>query len=444
MRYEIENRNDLSGAQLVIRFPEEDLDQKALYTIQAEPPGFLVPFRYRSIDGQAECTYQLGGRSKLQYRYGSREPEEYITFWQQVLTPILECSDWFLKPLSFVLDARYLYWEKAEGTISYLYVPAHTDCAEADSLRKMAAELSRQNSVTDPDLENKVLRAIMQDFQPRSFLEMLRSSRPIPRREAAAQITAPSPRSVPPAPSVVRETPSAPVRTVSEQPAPVRPPEPAGAPRPQPGTDDIVINFGEKQTGKEKKGKGFSLFGGKKEKAAPKTAAGKKGGLFGGRKEKIEKEMVLGAAAAPSEPPQSRRPYPPEPAAVWAQSTEEWEATQLEEDGRTYLRLVGDPALPREIPVGLQPGQAFTIGRFDVSVGHQQSDYEFDKQTKAVSRHHAAIEREQDGCYTLVDLDSKAGTFLNGERLTPNVPVPLTRGSRVSFGTGGADYIWEE
>ena len=94
--------------------------------------------------------------------------------------------------------------------------------------------------------------------------------------------------------------------------------------------------------------------------------------------------------------------------------------------------------------MGLQPGQAFTIGRFDVSVGHQQSDYEFDKQTKAVSRHHAAIEREQDGCYTLVDLDSKAGTFLNGERLTPNVPVPLTRGSRVSFGTGGADYIWEE
>ena len=186
------------------------------------------------------------------------------------------------------------------------------------------------------------------------------------------------------------------------------------------------------------------MFGGKKEKAAPKAAAGKKGGLFGGRKEKIEKEMVLGAAAAPSEPPQSRRPYPPEPAAVWAQSTEEWEATQLEEDGRTYLRLVGDPALPREIPVGLQPGQAFTIGRFDVSVGHQQSDYEFDKQTKAVSRHHAAIEREQDGCYTLVDLDSKAGTFLNGERLTPNVPVPLTRGSRVSFGTGGADYIWEE
>ena len=35
MRYEIENRNDLSGAQLVIRFPEEDLYQKALYTIQA-------------------------------------------------------------------------------------------------------------------------------------------------------------------------------------------------------------------------------------------------------------------------------------------------------------------------------------------------------------------------------------------------------------------------
>lgn len=46
MIYPIEQKNDLSGAMLVIRFPEEELDRKALSTIQADPPAFLVPFRY--------------------------------------------------------------------------------------------------------------------------------------------------------------------------------------------------------------------------------------------------------------------------------------------------------------------------------------------------------------------------------------------------------------
>ena len=91
-----------------------------------------------------------------------------------------------------------------------------------------------------------------------------------------------------------------------------------------------------------------------------------------------------------------------------------------------------------------QGGLPFTIGRFDVSVGMRQSSFEFDKQTEAVSRHHAAIEQGMDGVCQITDLSSSAGTFINGKRLTPNVPHPLLRGDRISFGTCGADYIWEE
>ena len=177
MIYPIEQKNDLSGAMLVIRFPEEELDRKALSTIQADPPAFLVPFRYRSVDGMAECTYELGSRSKLQYRFGRHTPEEYAEFWNGVLQPLLECADWFLKPMSFVLDTRYLYVDR-DGTVSYLYVPSLEDCQDFGALREMAAELSRQNSVSDPALENQVLRAIMQDFQPKAFLQMLRQARP--------------------------------------------------------------------------------------------------------------------------------------------------------------------------------------------------------------------------------------------------------------------------
>ena len=100
MNYTIQSKSDLAaGAMLVVTFPQEELDLKALATIQADQPQFLVPFRHRCIDGQVECTYQLGTRSKLQYRFGSRSPRDYVTFWEQVLQPLLDCGDWFLTPL---------------------------------------------------------------------------------------------------------------------------------------------------------------------------------------------------------------------------------------------------------------------------------------------------------------------------------------------------------
>lgn len=106
------------------------------------------------------------------------------------------------------------------------------------------------------------------------------------------------------------------------------------------------------------------------------------------------------------------------------------------------LRYTGTMGLPAQIMVALR-GQAFTIGRVDVALGCAQSDFEFPAETKAVSRRHAAISCDQEG-YIIQDLGSKAGTFVNGSRLQPQVLYRLESGSTVSFGTAGADYIWEE
>lgn len=77
-------------------------------------------------------------------------------------------------------------------------------------------------------------------------------------------------------------------------------------------------------------------------------------------------------------------------------------------------------------------GEVFAIGRFDVGIGTKQPSFEFAGQTKAVSRRHAAVERSATG-YSIVGLDFSAGTFLNGQKLPPNAPFTLERGSRVSF-----------
>lgn len=421
MTYHIEDRSDLSGAALAIRFPEEQLDRKALYTLQKELPEFLVPFHIRNVDGQIECVYQPESRSKLRYFLGSRSPEEYVKFWEHILTPLLDCGDWFCKPSSFVLDAQYLYIDKNSGVVSYLYAPSRESCMEPEALRDMAVELSHQVTVTDQALENQALRALMQDFQPKEFLQMLRRS--VVRKEA---VVSPPPREVP-LPNV---NVSPPQKETAE-------PHQSDALPPVRGVDDIVINL-DGGTQKRDKEKGRGLFGGRGKKEKKKPA--KKGGIFG-KKEDKQDEIVLGAGAElpPTPAPGSQS------APVYFPMELEDDATQLDMDVQgTCLRLTGAVALPGMIPVKLVPGGTFTIGRFDVSVGHQQSDFEFEKGTKTVSRRHAEIARMTDGSYRLSDIGSSAGTFLNGERLVKDVPRPLNPGDRVSFGTAGANYIWEE
>jgi hypothetical protein len=115
---------------------------------------------------------------------------------------------------------------------------------------------------------------------------------------------------------------------------------------------------------------------------------------------------------------------------------------ELEHHHHALLRLheTGDAALPAVIHLP-QSGK-FSIGRFDISVGAKQSDFEFSKETKNISRKHAVIECSENG-YKVVDLGSQAGTWVNGQRIPAQTPEPLTPGGSVSFGNGGARYIFE-
>lgn len=430
MTYHFESRSDFSeGAMLVLQFPESQLDEKALRTIQEDPPSFLVPFRVRTVGEQVECVYYLQNRSKLPIWYRMRDKQSYVLFWRKLLDPLLECADWFLKPGSFVMDPQYIFATANAQEISYLYIPTREDCSDRAQLQAMAVEISSKNGVSDAALENQVLRNIMMDFQPKAFLQMLQET---VKEETAAQ----PPVSQPVQQSAAQPAPQA---VVQPMPQPVTPVQPPASQPFEPG--DIVIRMTPPES--EKKG----LFGSKKkekEKEKAQKPAKEKGRLFGGKKSGQRKELVLGAAPQPAQPVAPAAPAVPIPAAPAPVMEPDCEATQID-DGTPFvgLFLVGHAQLPREIPVAIGPGEIFTIGRFDITVGKQQSSFEFDKNTKAVSRHHAAIERNQSG-YQIVDLSSTAGTFLNGARMVANTPYPLTAGLRVSFGTCGAVYEWRE
>lgn len=444
MKYEIITKsNPLFGINLLIKFPEDELDQKALYTLQHDWPEFLVPFRYQAVDGEIELTYQPGDRSKLRFFNGPKAPDEYVKFWERLLQPLLDCGDWFLKPFSMVMDPEYLYRDKS-GVVSYLYVPAKGDYSTYEDLQNTMYQLGQENSVGDSQLENVVLHMLVKKVQPKVFLDTLQQRKPL--TEAPAPTSAPLPPNGPA---------SIPLPTKGSADTPLPHNNPAGAPLPskrsaqasQPKPEsfpapsmagDIVINLHGGTSGK------------KEELPKKQDKSGKKflGGLFGGKKDKEGAPVFPPPTAAPSSAPS---PIPQFPAAPMMAAVSEpvpafpvqgSDETQLEEHG-TGLRLVGMMGLPKMIQVEIAVGGIFTIGRYDVQLQQRQSSFEFPAGTKAVSRRHAAIERDIDG-YSVTDLGSKAGTFVNGMPLKANFPYRLQKMDRISFGTSGADYVWEE
>jgi len=357
MLYEIRGKTGFrEEAALTVKIPEGDLDTKALYTILAEKPDFVLPFSYRAVDGEVEFIYRTDAKSKLAYLCSDDPAREYAELWDDLIGPLVNCGDWFMDPYSFVLEYEYIYCGKNRRPVSFIYIPSVRACSDYSALKSLAAKTAKNHRVTDAVFEGEVIGAL-QNFCPAEFLDMIK-----PYRYNHA------------------------------------PPGAACAP------DDITIDITA------------AAPGGKKPKFL----------LFGlGKKPKKEK-------TAP--------PKPPEPADMTA--TDSATVIDAPEAGAPRLCYAGAGGHPKLIEISAAEGEIFIIGRYDVSAGAKRRGFDFDRNTRAVSRRHAAVERGEGG-YSIADLDSSAGTFVNGEKLPANTPFALTDGCRVSFGYSGADYIWE-
>jgi len=392
MSYDIHSENDfMTGPYLVVKIPEKEVDHYALYTIQSDCPDFIVPFNYKSVNGQVEIVYKTGAQGKLQYFSGELSQKEYADLWYSLIGPLLECGDWFMNPCSFVMSTDYLYYDKVKKSIKYIYIPSVNRYSESNAFTEMAVDVSKMMTVSDTLLENKVLRAIIKDFDPIGFLKMLKDN--------VTEGVKPEVE-----PYVEKFT----IAAASE-----------------------AIEVNELQGPSQNSKDDFDFNIQQNKKAEQNTENNTSGGykLFGNKK---KKELKSNA---------------PEPLSISAPYIDKSEPVELTQNmsvisGGSGLRYIGRAHLPPFIEVLIDRGQIYTVGRFDAAIGKKQSNFEFDKKTKAVSRRHAAIERDTEG-YKIIDLSSSAGTYVNDKKLQPNTPLRLETGSRVSFGNSGADYVWE-
>ncbi|MCL2424913.1 MAG: FHA domain-containing protein [Oscillospiraceae bacterium] len=419
MMYEIQSVNDfLTGSSLVIRVPEKEIDYNALHTIQADCPSFIVPFHYKADGKFIEIVHKIGTQCKLQYFSGEVAPNEYSALWQSLLMPLLDCKDWFMNPCSFVLNSDYLYYDKTKNTISYIYIPSTSINQNSEDFYKMAVDVSKMITVSDAALENKVLRAIIKDFNPSAFLQMLND-----HTSKTVDATIVNPVYITNMPQEKHVQQLLDGRDSDEM---------QGFANPLPLSDinedfDIHIQpeIKAKQRKKDRESVGLKIFSGKS---------------------KSKRKNITQSASSQEvfdEPEASIVPLFTLPVPVASEQDNIIEITQNEIIPKhPQLRYIGYANLPSTIQITIDEGEIFTIGRFDAAIGKRQSSFEFEKKTKAVSRRHAVIERDSAG-YKIIDLSSSAGTFIDNKRLPPNTPHGLEKGCRVSFGNSGADYVWE-
>ena len=130
-------------------------------------------------------------------------------------------------------------------------------------------------------------------------------------------------------------------------------------------------------------------------------------------------------------------------AAPGQQTTTRWVVAATADQGYFNKVAASDGASQLQYPSFAKPRRfpmdktELTIGRYSAKRGVSPDiDLSGDVADPGVSAQHAKLFSKPDGSWTIMDVGSSNGTFLNGsdEPLTPNVEVPLSDGSYLNIG----------
>lgn len=426
----------------------EGMDRLAWNVIRRDCPDFLLPIKVVEIDGETELRYELTDGVRLAYLPKKMTKQEFLDWMIGLLAPFQSCGDWFLDYHNFVLDQNYIFVGKgSKTTVKYIYIPSASYQISDEKIKEFFTELVLDTDISDDAgyLVN-VLRIIKDpDAHLSRLLEVIKKEARETNVPKASGLTGGSgivyegserkQNELPQSENRRKFTDQEPGNNPSDRQKPEEEPEKERKNEPK-KESGISSEFGQNDETGRLMG---SLFGDaeeekpKKKKKEKKEREQKGGGLFGflkGKpKEKKEEEI------SPAEPERDNRPVQQDSSLC---VVPKWEsrpaapdflddATSIQEEegpgdgSELNLRLekcVGCQC-PEQIQLDLQKGFV-TVGRYDKS-GAPRADYNFDASLSFVSRNHFRVDRQGER-WTIVDLTSTNGTYINGEMLTPNIP----------------------
>ncbi len=130
------------------------------------------------------------------------------------------------------------------------------------------------------------------------------------------------------------------------------------------------------------------------------------------------------------------RPIVDQPVLLWETPGQTAKVVVVTETGTESDRLKGRP--PEVYELKKSAHNAFAMG---ITVGRTPNN-DITLGLRSVSRFHAYfLHDESADTWSLVDAESKLGTFISGTRLAPNVPTIVPDRARVRFGSAELIFL---
>ncbi len=425
----IENRfklqSALDGNYLQIALPGLiQLDDIAVKVMKEDCPNFLIPFQMVTMNDELTLKYKLTNSVALAYSNMTMTKEDFINFYIGMLEPFLQASDWFMDYHYICINNNYVYLGRDMIHVNYLYIPEkdfrNTDEAIIDFFKDIL------NHVTITD-DNNILLLLYQYFSKGAvtlteLYQILKENRNMirPQSETVKQ------QNIEQLNEVINQGQAQVETSKQEKPLFSRKKESSLEEKQEVKITDAVENsseddvmkalFGDKPKKKEKSVK-------KKEKKEENHLFSK--ALFGKKKESQIQETV------PEEIKQNQISVERTPSVSMEvyDNPQATDVTVIADDcveNAAYLDLIESANQGAIQRISLDfPGEYITLGRQSGDL--VQPTIAFDKSMKQISRMHLRIEKKQNQYYA-IDLGSANHSFLNGQKMIPNMPYELKSG----------------
>lgn len=428
---------------------DAQFDDIAVRMLSADLPPFLLPVKIINTFGNRAVRYTTGNCHSITTIKMRMTKQECCELIYNMLYPIMCCSEWLLDYHKICFDKDYIFCDANNYIIKYVYIFDMDFCnTDGDIMNVIRGIFKNTEIIDDKDFRITLLQSLLDDdFSLNSFYEMICSKRketgksgiiknPLGLNNSAQDIkgdNAPIVQSsdkdvfqrVQSKQNIIESAKSA-ISAVAQSTNPVSNSEALNI------ASSSEISFGEEDEDME------NLFGGKKSSKNSKTSKI--------TKNQKEKSNIFGSLFGKTKTPKSTA------------SSQSAELVGIIEDDHTVISgmetddetqvisgcLVLESSefkdCPQSIPLTIKEGEAMSIGRKSANSAVRNADFEFSADFTKISRKHCSIRFDND-IYSICDLNSGNGTYVDGKKLEAGEWIELKDGSKIMFGSNVAVYF---
>ncbi|MGN0638478.1 MAG: FHA domain-containing protein [Huintestinicola sp.] len=429
----LESISEATGNYLIYNAePDHNFDRIAVKMLASDLPSFLAPVKIMNKFDRCVVKYDIGSYRSISSIKMRMSKKECCTLIYNMLYPMMTCSEWLLDYHKFCFQKEHILCDANTFEVRYIYILEKSFCASDDDIMDTIRSIFRNTDIIDDkDFRIDLLQALLDDnFSVNSLYEMIMDIRKEQNASGASK-TASSDNSRlkanPLRQAAETRSASAPHEPVFENVGKPKAAVSEAAPAPSNSSSAIVL-------GDDDDDEMANLFSSsRKSPKAPKPPKDKNkprsdifGSLFGKNK------PAKTAAAAPANESEDDHTV------IMGMASDGADETQI---FGAYLILESTELsnCPPSIPLDIRDGDTVTIGRKSANSANANADIEFPSDCIKISRRHCRI-RLENGIYSICDLNSGNGTFVDGQKAEPGVWADVRSGSKIMFGNNVAVY----